>query len=59
MTTLRSRLFLEGILLGGMCGLAVGSLIAFQIGSGRVTDMMNFLVGLRGESGPKYKHILQ
>jgi hypothetical protein len=59
MTTLRSRLFLEGILLGGMCGLAVGSLIAFQIGSGRVTDMKLFLAGLLGEPGPKYKHILQ
>jgi hypothetical protein len=59
MTTLRSRLFLEGVLLGGMCGLAVGSLIAFQIGSGRVTDVKNFLFGLRSEPGPKYKHILQ
>jgi hypothetical protein len=39
MTTLRNRFFLEGILLGGMCGLVVGSLIAFQIGGERVTAM--------------------
>jgi hypothetical protein len=37
MTTLRNRFFLEGILLGGMCGLLVGSLIAFQVGGQRVT----------------------
>ena len=36
MTTLRNRFFVEGILLGGMCGLVIGSLIAFQIGGERV-----------------------
>jgi len=30
MVTLRNRFFLEGILLGGLCGVAIGSLIAFQ-----------------------------
>jgi hypothetical protein len=39
MTTLRNRLFVEGILLGGLCGLVVGSLIAFQIGGERVTQV--------------------
>jgi len=39
MATLRNRFFLEGILLGGMAGLVVGSLIAFQIGGERVTAM--------------------
>jgi hypothetical protein len=37
MTTLRNRFFLEGIVLGGMCGLLVGSLIAFQVGGQRAS----------------------
>lgn len=36
MATVRNRFFLEGILLGGLCGIAVGSLIAFQVGNERV-----------------------
>jgi len=36
MVTLRNRLFFEGIVLGGMCGVVLGSLIAFQVGSERV-----------------------
>ncbi len=48
MTTLRNRLFLEGILLGGMAGLAVGSLIAFQIGGERVNDVRKFVIRLLG-----------
>lgn len=37
MTTLRNRFFVEGIVLGGMCGIVLGSLIAFQVGSERVS----------------------
>jgi hypothetical protein len=51
MTTLRNRLFLEGILLGGMAGLAVGSLIAFQIGGERVNGVRKFVIRLLG--GPE------
>jgi hypothetical protein len=36
MVTLRNRFFVEGILLGGMCGVLLGSLIAFQVGNERV-----------------------
>jgi hypothetical protein len=59
MTTLRNRLFLEGILLGGMCGLAVGSLIAFQIGGGRIPGVFQFVAGLRRQPGPPYRIINQ
>lgn len=36
MVTLRNRFFVEGILLGGMCGVVLGSLIAFQVGTERL-----------------------
>ncbi|HEY7779107.1 MAG TPA: hypothetical protein VIC85_02735 [Ktedonobacterales bacterium] len=36
MSTLRNRFFVEGILLGGLCGIALGSMIAFQVGGHRV-----------------------
>lgn len=37
MATVRNRFFVEGILLGGLCGVVLGSLIAFQVGNERVT----------------------
>ena len=36
MVTLRNRFFLEGIVLGCLCGVVLGSLIAFQVGNERV-----------------------
>lgn len=36
MATLRNRFFVEGILLGGFCGIVLGTLIAFQVGNERV-----------------------
>jgi hypothetical protein len=32
MTFFRNRMFLEGIALGGLCGLIIGSIIAFTLG---------------------------
>jgi hypothetical protein len=36
MTTLRNRFFLEGVVLGSLAGVALGSLIAMQVSSERV-----------------------
>jgi hypothetical protein len=36
MTFFRNRLFLEGIALGGICGIVIGSVIAFTIGESSV-----------------------
>jgi hypothetical protein len=33
MATFRNRLFVEGIVLGGLCGIVIGTIIAFQVGS--------------------------
>jgi uncharacterized integral membrane protein len=38
MATLRNKFFLEGIILGGLCGVVLGSLIAFQVGGERVNQ---------------------
>jgi uncharacterized integral membrane protein len=38
MATLRNRFFVEGIVLGGLCGVILGTLIAFQVGNERVND---------------------
>lgn len=37
MTTLRNRFFIEGVALGALAGVALGSLIAFQVSSDRVS----------------------
>ena len=36
MTFFRNRLFLEGIALGGACGIVIGSIIAFTIGASSI-----------------------
>jgi hypothetical protein len=36
MTFFRNRMFLEGIALGGICGVIIGSIIAFTLGENSV-----------------------
>ncbi len=36
LTFFRNRMFLEGIALGGICGIIVGSIIAFTLGGSSV-----------------------
>jgi hypothetical protein len=43
MTFLRNRLFLEGILLGGVCGMVIGSVIAFTLGESSVSAIRRAL----------------
>lgn len=38
MATFRNRLFVEGIVLGGLCGIVIGTIIAFQVGSEGLTS---------------------
>lgn len=52
---LRNPTFLKGILFGGLFGILVGSLVAFQVGSHR-DDMQQSLVSLiRRKEGINYK----
>ena len=43
MTFLRNRLLLEGILLGGACGMIIGSVIAFTLGESSVSALRRAL----------------
>ena len=36
MTFFRNRMFLEGIAIGGICGVIIGSIIAFSIGENNI-----------------------
>ncbi len=36
MTFFRNKMFLEGIALGGICGIAVGTIIAFTLGESSI-----------------------
>ncbi len=33
MATFRNRFFVEGLVLGGVCGIVIGTIIAFQVGT--------------------------
>lgn len=35
MTFFRNRMFLEGIAIGGICGIVIGSIVAFTLGENR------------------------
>ncbi|MDQ2886128.1 MAG: hypothetical protein M3Y39_08570 [Chloroflexota bacterium] len=43
MTFFRNRMFLEGIALGGICGIIIGSIIAFTLGESSVEAMRRVL----------------
>lgn len=43
MTFLRNRLFLGGVLLGGICGMIVGSIIAFTLGESSISAVRRAL----------------
>jgi hypothetical protein len=46
MTLFRNRMFLEGIAIGGICGIVIGSIIAFTLGEssmGLARNVMNRL----------------
>jgi len=43
MTFFRNKMFLEGIALGGICGIIIGSIIAFALGESRVVAARRFI----------------
>jgi ABC-type lipoprotein release transport system permease subunit len=60
MASVRNRFFVEGILLGGLCGVVLGSLIAFQVGNERVKAARSLVERVvRREPSVPYVHIRQ
>jgi hypothetical protein len=43
MTFFRNRMFLEGIALGGVCGIIIGSIVAFTLGESSVEALRHVL----------------
>ena len=43
MTFFRNKLFLEGIALGGVCGIIIGSIIAFTLGESSIGALRRFI----------------
>jgi hypothetical protein len=43
MTFFRNRMFLEGIALGGICGIIIGSILAFTLGGSRIEAIRRFV----------------
>jgi len=43
MTFFRNRMFLEGIALGGLCGIIIGSVIAFTLGESGIVAVRRAL----------------
>lgn len=39
MTFFRNRMFLEGIAIGGICGIVIGSIVAFTLGESSIENL--------------------
>jgi hypothetical protein len=58
MTFFRNRLFLEGIALGGICGIIIGSIIAFTLGESGIGAIRRFIGNrLASKRGVEYKYL--
>ncbi len=58
MTFFRNRMFLEGIALGGVCGIIIGTIIAFTLGESSV-GVLRRLIDQRfsRKRGVEYKYL--
>ncbi|HEV7236830.1 MAG TPA: hypothetical protein VGN15_11650 [Ktedonobacteraceae bacterium] len=58
MTFFRNRMFLEGIALGGVCGIIIGSIIAFTLGESSVGAMRRLIdQRFSRKRGVEYKYL--
>ena len=58
MATLRNRFFIEGIVLGSVCGVVLGSLIAFQVNGERVNAARRLVVRVARRQEPEINFAL-
>ncbi len=58
MTFFRNRMFLEGIALGGICGIIIGSIIAFTLGESSIEAVRRLIQKrLSRKRGVEYKYL--
>ncbi len=58
MTFFRNRMFLEGIALGGICGIIIGSIIAFAVGESSLEAIRRFIGNRAARKGSvEYKYL--
>ena len=58
MTFFRNRMFLEGIALGGICGIIIGSIIAFTLGESGLMALRRFIDNRFSRNhGIEYKYL--
>jgi len=58
MTFFRNRVFLEGIAIGGICGIIIGSIIAFTLGESSIEAVRRIVQKCRARNrGVEYKYL--
>ena len=58
MTFFRNKLFLEGIALGGICGIIIGSIIASTLGESSIGALRRFIDSrISSRRGIEYKYL--
>jgi len=58
MTFFRNRVFLEGIAIGGICGIIIGSIIAFTLGESSIEAVRRIVQkGRTRNRGVEYKYL--
>ncbi|PZW24824.1 hypothetical protein EI42_04431 [Thermosporothrix hazakensis] len=60
MTFFRNRMFLEGIALGGICGIVIGSVIAFTLGESGIEAIRRIInERIPGRTQVPFKYLSQ
>jgi hypothetical protein len=60
MTVIRNRMFLEGIAVGGIGGIIIGSIIAFILGESSMESVRHFIEGrLPGRNRVPFEYLSQ
>ncbi len=60
MSFFRNRMFLEGIALGGICGVIIGSIIAFSLGESSVEALRRAInARIPGRSRVPFEYLAQ
>jgi hypothetical protein len=58
MTFFRNRMFLEGIAIGGVCGIIIGTIIAFTLGESSVGALRRLIdQQFSRKRGVEYKYL--